>query len=225
MSDFTQKYNKSLPISNKVTMLQSIKQYIIRKINEDQEIVRLLRYLTKLPLRDFGITYDGKRIEQPNLNCGLLGRLPDAIDNNGDYIKYPTVQARNPVLIPYPFDDNLMTKEQLNIFIDANRSVFDEYQHIRGLYTFDIIITFTSTYNMLLPLGTERSLEIADRICRIFDNQFNDDTSQKEIGETLFKVRDISLVKVGSKGAMGRVVTIETNPITDRNFLNKARAY
>lgn len=47
-------------------------RYIYHKIMEDEEIKRLVFYHTINPLDEKGLDYDGKLIDQPNVNQGQV---------------------------------------------------------------------------------------------------------------------------------------------------------
>ncbi|MEG1309393.1 MAG: hypothetical protein RSA91_01060 [Bacilli bacterium] len=221
MSYFTEQHNKNMPISNKAKMIQGIKDYIIQKINNNQDIVRLCRYLTKTPLLEIGETYNGELIEQDDINVGLLIPLLDKRDENGVYSELPSIQSRDRILIPYAFDDSLMTQQQLYIFVSNPRTKFSDY-YITGEYIFEVIITYSTDYNILEPYGDERVLKILEKFCEDFDDKYNDDKSQEKIGEIKFSIKGFEEVKISTKGTMGRIVRLEAKPITDRWLINNA---
>lgn len=222
MSYFTQEQNNSMPISNKAKLVKEIKRYIIRRINTNQDIVRLCRYLTKTPLIKYGETYNGECVNQIDLECGLLERLDDSRNKDGQYLYFPEIQSREEILIPYAFNDGLMTKEQLFIFVSNSSASFSEYAST-GKYVFEVLITYAPTYNILEPLGEERSVEIMDKICEMFDSMFNDEESQENIGEVMFRIKSFNEVKVSTNGAMGRIIKISAEPLVDRKLINYAR--
>ena len=57
--------------SQKLSRIVPIKNLIIDKIDENQNIKRLCRYMTTTPLLPKGKTYDGKIINQPDLTESL----------------------------------------------------------------------------------------------------------------------------------------------------------
>lgn len=222
MSYYTEQYNKNIPISNKATMSMNIKKYLVDRINSNQDIVRYCRYLTKTPLLDMGLNYDDEVVEQPNLNCGLLEDLSEERDRNGEYKEYKEVGTRGKILIPYAFDNKLMTKEQLFIFVSNGYAVFNDAYNTAE-YTFDVVITYSSTYNTLEPYGDERSLMIIDRICHMFDGMYPEKSEYaKDIGDVLLEVRSIQEKQVGTNGTMAKIIKILAKPITNREIINYA---
>lgn len=210
MSYYTEEYNSNIPFSNKIKILESGKRYIVRTINNNQNIVRLCRYLTKTPLLKRGVDYKGNMIKQPDLDCGLLSNI--------DEKEYPNVQSRERILIPYSFDDSLEPSEQILIFVDSYNAKFSS-KYLTGRYVFDVVIAYTPTYNILEPYGEERALKIIDEICRDIDEKYNDEESQNEIGELKLTVSDIQTIKIGT-GSAGKVLRIIAQPLTDRRLLN-----
>ncbi|MBI6006877.1 hypothetical protein H8J86_13120 [Clostridium perfringens] len=222
MSYYAGQYNKDIPLSNKATMSMNIKRYLVDRINKNQDIVRYCRYLTKTPLLEMGIDYKDKVVEQPDLDCGLLEALSEHRDKDGNYVEYTSVETRGKILIPYAFDSNLMVKEQLFIFVSNNYATFSNTYNT-GEYTFDIVITYSPTYNVLDPYGEERSFMIVDRICRMFDDMYPENSQySEEIGDVKFNVRAIEERKAGTNGTMARVVKIIAKPITNRELVNYA---
>lgn len=222
MSYYTEQYNKDIPLSNKATMSMYIKKYLVDRINSDQDIVRYCRYLTKTPLLEMGINYKDEVIEQPDLTCGLLEPLSESRNKEGEYEEYKGVETRGKILIPYAFDNSLMVKEQLFIFISNSYAAFSNVYNT-GEYTFDIVITYSPTYNVLDPYGEERSLMIIDRMCKMFDDMYPEKSETAEnIGDIQLNVRAIEERKVGTNGTMARVVKIVAKPITNREVINYA---
>lgn len=222
MSYYAEQYNKDIPLSNKATMSMNIKRYLVDRINKDQDIVRYCRYLTKTPLLEMGINYKDEVVEQPDLDCGLLEPLSESRDKDGNYTEYTGVETRGKILIPYAFDNNLMVKEQLFIFVSNSYAAFSNVYNT-GEYTFDIVITYSPTYNVLDPYGEERSLMIIDRMCKMFDDMYPEKSETAEnIGDIQLNVRAIEERKVGTNGTMARVVKIVAKPITNREVINYA---
>ena len=63
--DLNNKYNytKSLKLDNTI----KIKNLMIDKIDNHPEIKRLMAYTTQTPLSKVGITYDNKKVQQPDI--------------------------------------------------------------------------------------------------------------------------------------------------------------
>ncbi|XZN14377.1 hypothetical protein ACSW9O_16060 (plasmid) [Clostridium perfringens] len=222
MSYYAEQYNKEISLSNKAKMSMNIKKYLVDRINTNEKIVRYCRYLTKTPLFDEGETYGGDLIEQPDLDCGLLNDLSEERDDKGEFVEYKGVETRGRVLIPYAFDNNLMTKEQLFIFVSNSYAAFSP-NYNTGEYTFDIVITYSPTYNTLEPYGDERGLCIAIQMCSMFDDMYPEKSEWAEkIGDIKLSIRSIEERKVGNNGTMARILKVIAKPITDRGLVNYA---
>jgi hypothetical protein len=222
VSYYTDQYNKDIPFSNKISMSMNIKKYLIDRINSNQDIVRCCRYLTKTPLLEMGINYNDEVVEQPDLDCGLLENLGENRNKDGEYEEYKNVESRNKILIPYASDNRLMTKDQLFIFV-SNSYIYSNTYKSTSEYTFDIVVTYSSTYNILEPYGDERSLVIIDRICNMFDEMYPEKSEYAEdVGDFKFFVRSIDEQKIGANGTMVRTIKLTCQPITDRRVANYA---
>lgn len=222
MSYYAEQYNKDIPFSNKAIMSMNIKRYLVDRINKNQDIVRYCRYLTKTPLLEMGIDYKDKVVEQPDLDCGLLESLSEHRDKDGNYTEYTGVETRGKILIPYACDDRLMVKEQLFIFVSNSYASFSNVYNT-GEYVFDIVITYSPTYNVLDPYGEERSFMIIDKICKMFDDMYPENSQySEEIGDIKFNIRAIDERKISSNGTMAKAVKIVAKPITNRELVNYA---
>ena len=123
------------------TSLDGIVDLIANEIDNDQEIKRLLFYLTKSPLLDIGISYTNKRYYQRDLECSLLE--PQTIDigkiQNGketiktEQILYKTSFQNDKISDDYPVifchsykDDIRLTGENIFLIDIIMPIIYDE---------------------------------------------------------------------------------------------------
>ena len=123
------------------TSLDGIVDLIANEIDNDQEIKRLLFYLTKSPLLDMGISYTNKRYYQRDLECSLLE--PQTIDigkiQNGketiktEQILYKTSFQNDKISDDYPVifchsykDDIRLTGENIFLIDIIMPIIYDE---------------------------------------------------------------------------------------------------
>ncbi|MEG2289633.1 MAG: hypothetical protein RSC24_06660 [Clostridium sp.] len=168
--------NKPTNKSKKIRLINDIKKDIKNKICniEDeigQELARLVRYLTKTPLWNKGVTENGIIIKQTALEFRIDKALSDKEDINAN--------SRNKILIPYAYSEELLKEESVLIFIQSPKGIFNN--HI-GKYQFVIRIAYTTESNILEPYGDERSLEIASRICDLFDGTYTEIERESDNG-------------------------------------------
>lgn len=159
--------------SRKIRLINDIKKDIVCKICDinsvtGQELARLVRYLTKTPLWNKGITGTNKVIMQPDLKVGIDKVLKDNEDINAN--------SRSNILIPYGFSEELLKEKKILIFIQSPRGVF---KNSIGKYQFVLRVAYMDELNVLEPYGDERSLEITSRLCDMFDDTYTN--IEKEI--------------------------------------------
>lgn len=172
--------NQSSNKSRKIRLISDIKKDIINKICnldsiEGQELARLVRYLTKTPLWNKGLTETDKIVLQPDLKISIDKILKEDEDVNAN--------SRGNILIPYAFSEELLKEEKILIFIQSPRGIFKNHL---GQYQFVLRIAYMDSLNALEPYGDERSLEIASRICDMFDETYTD--IEKEIDNEVKKI-------------------------------------
>lgn len=200
--------------SRKIRLINNIKKDIICKLEDIkdpnvQELTRLCRYLTKTPLWNKGITETGEIIKQPDLKFPLSKELMSDEDINAN--------SRNSILIPYAFSDDLLKEESILIFIQSPRGIFKN--HI-GKYQYVLRIAYTTESNILEPYGDERSLEIASRLCDIFDETYTN--IEKDINGEIKKIQykyeidETSDYKLSKQGYAMRDIVISVEGVVLR---------
>lgn len=163
--------------SNKLRQAIAIKNYIVNKIDDNLEIKRLCRYLTRTPLDDVGQNYNGEIMKQEDLYGSL---------------RYKTTEncsTKNQILIPYMFNDEIMDIEkQVLIFVHNNYNSFGYAGYPTSKSQIAIDILCPRLYNELSDFGQERIYEIACLILDMFDGIFVEEEYHDIIGCYKFKV-------------------------------------
>lgn len=143
--------------SQKVRKISVLLKYIVDKIDNDQEIKRLVTYLTGTPISNSGKGYDGKVISQPDLTHSLLK----------DYlVNGVTVHEKSLFDSRFNSDIEVLTKNQ--IFVHSTRSRINEKANTQKIEFF-IDILISQNYEYLQNYGEKRTYEIADRIANLLD--------------------------------------------------------
>ena len=104
------------------------------------------------------------------------------------------------------------------IFINNFKNRFSS-KYNTGEYIFEIIVTYDINYNILEPYGEERILLILEKLEELFDEQYVD--SEDNIGVIKLHITDIEDIKV-SKSIMGKIITIESEVLDNREIINYA---
>lgn len=157
-------YNKS----NKLRKITPLKNYIVDKIDENQNIKRLCRYLTKAPLEQISYDLNGKIVTQNDLNNSLK------------FITDEVNTCKNKIIIPFMFNDNQENMdEQVFIFVHGYSNDFND---TTGKNIFMIDILCPIVYNELDTYGSERIYEIAAEIIGIFDEEYVEEEYHELIG-------------------------------------------
>lgn len=200
--------------SKKIRLINDIKKDIICKLENIkdphvQELTRLCRYLTKTPLWNKGKTETGEFIKQPDLELPLSKELKNNEDINAN--------SRNKILIPYAFSEDLLKEESILIFIQCPRGIFKN--HI-GKYQYAIRIAYMMESNILEPYGDERVLEIASRICDMFDGTYTN--IEKEVDGEIkriqykYEIDETSDYKLSKQGYSMRDIVVSVEGVVLR---------
>ena len=156
--------------SNKIRKVTVLKRIILEKINENQNIKRYMRYITKLPLARKSEDFDHNIKIQPDVLTSLM-------EDNDDGEQFLFGGSFNPemdnVKIPY-------------IFVHSSRSKVDG---VNNTIYFTIYILCPERYNRLANYGEERIYEIADEIVQLLDEySLENNDIAKEIGNLKFVI-------------------------------------
>lgn len=187
--------------SQKLYRVSPLKNYIVQKIDNNQNIKRLCRYMTKTPTYNKGMTYDGQLIKQPDLVDSLL--YPVKTDEHAIIKDY--------VLSPYAFTEDVLADRRLTIYVHSPRSVFNinaasnrpnyGLDELLGKHLFLVEIVYPTEYNQIDPYGQERANLIACEVLNMLDGLTVEGEIKEIVGECIFKVEgeitDLRLSKAG----------------------------
>lgn len=179
--------------SNILRKVIPLKNVIVDIVDKNQNVRRACRYSTsKTPFYNKGITYDGNKINQPDLEFGLKDALLEGQDINAT--------GRDKVIIPYQFDKELLKEDKILIFIEspisriklANQTVTHEFW---------ITVALNTDYNKLEPYGNERAMQILCYILDDIEGNYLDGVYQEEVGIVKIEVNGNRLTeKISDKG-------------------------
>lgn len=133
--------------SMKLRNITKIRNKIIQMIDENQEIKRLIKYLTSTPLESQGYDKVGTLVQQPNIEDSFI----------------------NTNIYPISFTDDVLKEEQVKIFI--HRLKGDLRDSDIGNNTIAIDIITPSKYIILEGENADRNTELAIHILDLIDNE------------------------------------------------------
>ena len=197
--------------SQKLYRVSPLKNYIVSKIDNNQNIKRLCRYMTKTPTYNKGLTYDNKLIKQPDLNDSLLESV--TTDESATVKEY--------VLSPYAFTEDVLAERRLTIYVHSPRSIFNinaannrpNYgtDELLGKHLFLVEIVYPTEYNKIDPHGMERANLIACEILNEIDNLTTEGELAELVGECIFKVEgEITDLRLSKSGYMILTIPVWT---------------
>ena len=193
--------------SQKLSRVSILKNHITKQIDDNQNIKRLCRYLTKTPLLSRGLTYDDKRVNQPDLVDSLL--YPVETDTHAH-----TLGA---CLIPYAFSEMILSEQQITIYVHCPKTSFNNSRglgfgqdRVVGSHLFAIEIIFPQTYDRIDPYGEERHLLIASEILDMFDGTSISEELRPVVGDVKFQIAgDISTLRLSKAGYLITSIPIQ----------------
>lgn len=192
--------------SQKLYRVSPVKNYIIDKIDNNQRIKRLSRYLTMTPLLNKGMSYNGSMLQQPDLMDSLKEKV----------VTDMLASVKEPILATYPFSEEILSEKKLKIYVYSPRtSVSNPYRgrnhDLVCEHLFVVEIVYPIEYDRIEPpYGQERANLIACEILNAFDGVAVDDELKELIGECEFEIfGDITNLRLSKAGYM-----ITTIPIT-----------
>ena len=155
-----------------------LKRYIVEKIDENEIIRRYCRWLTKTPLSKNGLDYTGELIQQRELGKNY------SITKE---VKQEQGLSHKKILIPYAFSDELVTEEQLFIFVYPYSNGFNGTMSNNS---FSVDIMCPLRYNEINPYGDERIYKILYEIINVFDGKSVEEEKWVErVGNVRFDVK------------------------------------
>lgn len=134
-------------ISMKFKKIVAIREAIVNQIDNCQELKKLCKYNTDTPLSKYGFLKDGTKIEQIDISDSL-------IEDN---------------IIPSLFDESLLDKEKVIIFVYPYKGDFAEEEMGDNYLGVDILCP--QNINRLSKMGEERIFLIAGLIADMFDDK------------------------------------------------------
>lgn len=192
--------------SQKLSRIVPIKNYIVDKIDENQNIKRLCRYMTTTPLMSKGKTYDGYMIDQPDIE----GSLKEKVEDQGKAF------MREAIVYPYSFTEDIVDKDRLTIYVHCptttvsytfEKKILDSNTGYMGHHIFFIEIVYPLEYNKIEPYGEERAYSIAYEILDMLDDMYIDGEVRDYVGDCKFRIEGDILTKRLSTAEYG-ILTI-----------------
>lgn len=193
--------------SQKMARVSILKNYIAQQIDESQNIKRLCRYLTKTPLLSRGLTYDDRKVNQPDLEDSLLYPV----------VKDQQAQTHGACLIPYLFSETILSEQQVSIYVYSPKTTFNPLRktgfgqdQLLGTHLFIVDIVFPQTYDRIDPYGEERHLQIASEILDLFDGTSVSEELRKVIGDITFHVvGEITTLRLSKAGYLITTIPLQ----------------
>lgn len=158
--------------SNKLRKVIPVRNIIIKKIDENQNIKRLSRYITKTPLAEKGLSYDGSILMQQDLKYTLTK------DSDVEGVKTLFNIMFNP--------ENIETGTIVHIFVSPYNINTGDY----GTMYYDVSIVCDVEYDEILPNNDSRIWKIANEVCDMLDGYTLDmsNPETEDVGNLQFKV-------------------------------------
>ena len=187
--------------SNVLRKVTPIKNIIVDIIDNNQNIKRACRYITsKTPFFTKGITYDDKKVNQPDIEGSLKEDLADSKD------VYAT--CREKILIPYAFDKELLKEDKMLIFVESPRSRIKSGNNMVE-HEFWVTVAVDTKYNKLEPYGSERAMEVLCYLLDDIENKYLEDEYREDLGVLKFEVDGDRLTqKISDKGFIATSIPI-----------------
>ena len=191
---------KRLGTSNLYTKLDPIINIIAETLDEDQELKRLMCYMTKSPLAKRAKTNDGKLIEQVDLKNSLLEDEDVEIKTVNGNKETQTMAKR---IYKSSYISEKVTESFPVIFI---HSYYDEVRKF-GSNIFSIDVFVPSIYEELMY--TNRLHDIMIRIAELLHEVETDEESSEELGDLIFKIKQGSTEAKPAKSVSTTMTSIK----------------
>ena len=201
-----------IPFREKPTRFRKIyplKDLIIKALDDNQELKRLMVYPTKNPFDEYGMTYDGKLIKQLDIKDSLLDDFNLSLidESNGEEF----ILKNECCIFDYAWQDRQTNINYPTIYVSHYRTSDD----IVGKITYEIAIIIPSEYEPLI--NGKRSTEIIIAIGDILDRAITDKESSKEIGDLELRVGDVYESKLVKSIKSTLITTTVTATIINNN--------
>lgn len=166
--------------STKGKKIIPLKNYIVSKIDKNQNIKRLCFYLTKTPLLDRSIDNNNNLIYQRDIPSNVSLQKDNKIYVGKDINdKTKFIQAKK-TLIPYAYNPDMPTETQVFIFVHNDINDFNSFygDNIIGV---EILVPYE--YDILEPYSEQRLYKIVNEIIDMFDNVLIDKEYRDQLGD------------------------------------------
>lgn len=205
--------------SSKVRRIVPIKNFIVHKIDGNQNIKRLCRYYTTTPLLNRGVGYDGKSIKQPDLTDTLLKPVVNDLNVS------PT--ARNQIITASTFSGDVLAERQVSIYVHHPKSIYNPNKvsgrlsygvdPLGGRHLFMIDIIYPEEMNRLDSLHQERGTEIACEIIDMLDGIVIGDGYEEFTGDCKLNVEgELTMGRLSTSGYMIMSIPVWVSAMTGR---------
>lgn len=191
--------------SAKLRRIVPLKLYMVDLIDSSQKIKRLSRYYTRTPLLNRGISYNGHKINQPDLKDSLTSPVvSDSVSETAD----------GRILFDYAFSGEVLSEKQIGIYVYCYKSAFNPnmvsgrlsygVDNVVGKHFFYVDIIYPIEFNSLDNLYEERAHSIACEIVDLLDEKAVEGQVRDFTGDCTFSLAgEVSDSRVGTSGYMG----------------------
>lgn len=173
--------------SKKISRASTISKYLCEKIDNNQDIRRLCRYLTLDPLADYAFDYADNVVMQPDLNDSLLENVKDDVVSRG---------CEKRILYKTMFSDKVIETNSPLIYVYCDTTSF--YSQRGGNSSVGTMLFYIE---VIYDLSTEelidwqyRSWTIGQIIMDLFDEVVvTEEEYSKLIGNIKFRIGEIPI--------------------------------
>ena len=193
-------------ISTKGQYILPIKAYLTEKLRRNQTIMRSCCYLTKSPLASKSFNNDGVLYYQKDLDWQTVN-ITKKVNINIGKEGTKNIITIPPSIIPYTYNDDMVTDEQVFIFIHNNTNRFN---NLIGDNIFSIDILVPYNYDMLdSPLYGQRLYLIVEAIMQEIDDTDVDRSIGIDLPDLHFEVKGNSEERKISKSNSVLIYSID----------------
>ena len=172
--------NKFFPTQKGADII-GVKNYLVEKICENENIRKYCRWLTKTPLAKNGLGYDNEII--------LQHELDDEYDLRKE-VKAEKGMCYKQILYPYMFNEDVVDLNQIFMFVYPYSNNFNK---ALGKNVYHVTICMPLEYNEIAPFGDERLYKILYEIIDMFDGKIiTDEKWVDRIGNVCLDVTSTS---------------------------------
>jgi hypothetical protein len=159
----------------------AVKNYLVEKICENENIRKYCRWVTKTPLGKNGLGYNGDIIVQHHLD--------DKYDLRKEVIAEKGLCYKQ-ILYPYMFNEDIVDLDQMFMFVYPYSNNFNKSM---GTNVYQVTICMPIEYNEISPYGDERIYRILHEIIDMFDGIIvTEEKWVERIGNVQFDIKSTS---------------------------------